>query len=270
MAEPRLAGLGLHTGAATEVVLCRRTTAGITLWRRDSAPEERFDASLEAVVCGARRTTLRAQSGRTLSTVEHALAACAGLGRWETCIAVDGPELPIADGSALPYCELLGDGPEAPGRPWRVAGSFAWEGARGARYRLAPADHGRLSATSVFDHPLIGTQRMGWDVGDVGTFRAEIAPARTFGFVEELEALRRAGLIRGATLECALLFDADQPLGEPRFADEPGRHKLLDLIGDLALLGGPIRGVLEAERPGHGATAAFLRAAIDAGALVRE
>lgn len=278
MRRERLEGPGLHSGALATVTLgVTSEPEEISFRRVDLAPEQRFVARLEPrlenVEIGPRRTQLRSAAGQLLSTVEHALAAAAGMGRWGICWRVSGPELPILDGSAAPYCELLegttGLAERARPRPWRVARAFAWQHASGARYRLEPSGRGRVVATSDFEHPAIGRQRVEWTVGDVEAFRSEIAPARTFGFVDELEALREAGLIRGGTPDCALVFDREGPLSEPRFGDEPGRHKLLDLIGDLALLGAPLAGLCEAERPSHAATVEFLHAAIDAGALQR-
>jgi UDP-3-O-[3-hydroxymyristoyl] N-acetylglucosamine deacetylase len=263
-----LEGVGLHSGALGSVALSREGADIVTFRRIDVQPEQRYEARLMAAQGEARQTRLRSEAGPTLATVEHVLAASAGMGRWGACWLVSGSELPILDGSAAPFCELL-RGARSPKEHalWRVGRTFEW-GAGSSSYRIEPASAAQLVCTSVFDHPAIGEQRVAWDVGDVDHFRRELAPARTFGFVAELEQLREAGLIRGGTPDCALLFDARAPLSPPRFADEPGRHKLLDLIGDLALLGGPLRGVLHAERPSHAATVGFLRAAVESGALV--
>ncbi|MCK5797357.1 MAG: UDP-3-O-acyl-N-acetylglucosamine deacetylase [Deltaproteobacteria bacterium] len=248
--------------------------AALVFDRQDLIPPRVVEASLRHAFSCSRRTSLR-QGGVEVQTVEHLLAACAGLGRFGVRVALEGSEVPILDGSARAFCQLLSGSSGAPRATedsqecWRVLRPF--EVRRGAaRYRLEPSRVGHVVSRIDFAHPAIGRQEAAWRVGDHRAFIEEIAPARTFGFVEELETLRRGGLIQGATWDCALVFDPTGPLSEPRFEDEPARHKLLDLIGDLALLGAPLAGRLLAFRPSHALTLETLRGAIAAGALCFE
>jgi UDP-3-O-[3-hydroxymyristoyl] N-acetylglucosamine deacetylase len=221
--------------------------------------------------------------GFEVDLVEHLLAALGGLGILaDVEVEIDGPELPILDGGARAFALALAqlEVPPSP-RLWRVqkAGKVTH---LGSVYELEPSEDVEIAVKADFAHPELGSQRAGWD-GDPRRFVDEIAPARTFGFVRDAEDLwssGRAGLAalaskgdRGAKkafTEAVLVFDergvvADAP--STLMPDELARHKLLDLIGDLAFYGGPPRGRIFALRPGHTATHRIIREAISIGIL---
>jgi UDP-3-O-[3-hydroxymyristoyl] N-acetylglucosamine deacetylase len=195
----------------------------------------------------ARLCTALAIGDRRLATVEHLLAALAGTGLTQVEIWVEGEEIPLLDGSALPWVEAIGEagiedlGPREPLPPLAKPISFQ----QGSSFVSAlPSDRLLLSAAIEFPQAAIGRQLLSVELNPAA-FVAEVAPARTFGFRDQVEQLQAAGLIRGGALSNALVCDGDQWLNPPlRFADEPVRHKLLDLIGDLALVGLPCAQVL--------------------------
>ena len=212
-------------------------------------------ASVEHVSHSSYATTLM-RTGVTLSTVEHLLAALRGGGVDNAYVEVDNLELPIMDGSSETFTELI----EAAGvvsqpaarRALRVRKTVAV--AEGQRtISIEPHEGYEIDCLIDFSHPLIGTQRLRFDALEPGGFGREIGWARTVGFTEEIEALRRANLIRGGSLDNAIVLTRDGMLNETplRAPDEFVRHKLLDIIGDLALVGMPLLGLVRAERSGH-------------------
>ena len=185
--------------------------------------------------------------GRPLATVEHLLAALAGVGLTQAEIWLEGHEIPLLDGSALPWVEAIAEagledlGPRAP-LPALAAPISCQRG--NSFVQALPSEQLLLSAAIEFPQPAIGRQLFSL-VMSPESFVREIAPARTFGFKDQVEQLREAGLIQGGALDNALVCDGDQWVNPPlRFADEPVRHKLLDLIGDLALVGLPLAQVM--------------------------
>jgi UDP-3-O-[3-hydroxymyristoyl] N-acetylglucosamine deacetylase len=211
-------------------------------------------ASVEWVAHCSYATTLM-RTGVMLSTVEHLLAALRGGGVDNVYIEVDNLEIPIMDGSAEVFTEMIERAKvveqEAARRSLLVREKVSIE--QGDRQiSIEPADAYEIDCLIDFRHPLIGVQHFCVDVTN-GTFGREIAAARTFGFTEEIEALRRANLIRGGSLDNAIVLTQDGMLNETslRFADEFVRHKILDIIGDLALLGMPILGRVTAHKSGH-------------------
>jgi UDP-3-O-acyl N-acetylglucosamine deacetylase len=252
--ETSVQGVGLHTGLPCRAIF--RPAAGPTglrfLLPDGSSP---IPALLENVASTVRGTNLTLD-GRTVHTVEHILACCAGLGVHDLDILMDGPEPPAADGSALPFAEaMLQAGlAEKAGQeisPLSLPGTVELKDGD-AFYRAEPA--GGLFLSVVFDHPhpMLGRTELTLEVTP-DSFLKEIAPARTFGLREELDGLKAAGLARGGSLENAMLVEKDAILcdGGLRFSDEPVRHKALDLLGDLALLGAPLPAAVRAERTGH-------------------
>ncbi len=270
---PWLEGAGLHGGRRTRLrVLPAPPESGLCFVRIDLAPEAALPARLEAARGGPRRTRLEA-AGASVSTVEHVLSALAGLGIWDARIELDGDEPPALDGSALPLARLLlaASGPRArpPRPPCRVLRSYSLRRG-GSACHLQPAEEARLEGTIDFAHLAIGRQHLRVPL-DAECYLARLAPARSFGLLEEVFALRRAGLARGASLASALVLGprgALNPSGT-RFRDEPVRHKLLDAVGDLALLGAPFLGQLKLERCGHALLLATLQRARAEGALSR-
>jgi UDP-3-O-[3-hydroxymyristoyl] N-acetylglucosamine deacetylase len=196
------------------------------------------------------------KSGVMIATVEHLLSAMLGCGVDNAIVEVDSLEVPILDGSSKPWVELIERAGivelEAPRAYLRVLKRIEVSD-KNRRMSIEPADEFRITCEIDFNHPMIGLQQLEISFL-VGDYAREIAPARTFGFVEDLELLRKNGLARGGSLENAIALTPDGKLNsEPlRFEDEFVRHKILDIIGDLALCGMPILGHVRASRSGHG------------------
>jgi UDP-3-O-[3-hydroxymyristoyl] N-acetylglucosamine deacetylase/3-hydroxyacyl-[acyl-carrier-protein] dehydratase len=247
-------GVGLHTGAATTVELLPAAAGrGIVLERTDCDPALRVSARVGSVRATERRTSLGARGG-DVETVEHLLAVIGALQIDDLLIRLDGPEPPMLDGSFAPWLEAIeGAGViEVDGEPAvvHVRESFAVT-AGAARYLVEPDAVFRISATIEWPHPMIGQQSLSVAITPE-SFRTEIAPARTFGFVHEVEALRARGLLQGATSEMAVVLSATGiESGTLRWPDEFVRHKIGDVVGDLALLGARVEAHIMAERPSH-------------------
>ncbi|MCC6645011.1 MAG: UDP-3-O-acyl-N-acetylglucosamine deacetylase [Polyangiaceae bacterium] len=261
----RLSGVGLHGGRPATIFL--RRVAGPSRFVVGAASVELSAPSVARVDQGVSI----AVGDATLDLVEHAAAALGGLGlRSGVAVEVDGGEVPLLDGGAAEITRALGALGVAPSSP-RLVVARAWRLEVGASvYAIEPAGEVSLSCDVEFDHPLIGAQRAVFH-GDPAEFAREIAPARTFGFARDHAALLARGRARAVPMDAVVVFDDAglAPGCELAWPDEPARHKLLDLIGDLALYGGPPRGRVSAVRPGHAATHAFVRAALAEGALTR-
>ena len=209
----------------------------------------------ESVVPSARATCL-ARDGASVATVEHLLAALYGLGVDNLRVELEGPELPALDGSAAPWVELLrraGLREQAAARRTLVL-DRAIELREGEGWiRAEPCSGFAVRYAIDYAHPAVGRQELSIDGDDPDRFAREIAPARTFGFASELRGLQDAGLARGGSLASAILLDEHGVVNPEglRFPDELIRHKLLDLLGDLALLGVRLRARIRVERGGH-------------------
>lgn len=260
-------GVGLHSGASVKVTLQPEPAGtGIAFFRSDIPTESFFISDSTLTKPSPLCTLLTNQNGATLSTVEHLMAAFAGLGVTDVSVHVNGPELPILDGSALPWVQAI----DTAGRallaetitPVIVTKPQLYS-AEGRLLEALPDPRSgtRIMATIEFPHPAIG--RQSWKgVLDEQTFRTEIAPARTFTLERDVNAARAAGLIKGGSLENAVVFADDGTVLNPeglRFADEPVRHKVLDALGDFYMAGRPIWGKLSLTLPGHSANNALLR-----------
>jgi len=250
-----LDGVGLHSGDAVKVRLDPAPPGtGVRFRHLDEPDRPPLPATIDAAV-DARLATTLGQDGWRVVTVEHLLSAVWGMGIDNLDVWLDGEELPILDGSALGWVAALDRAgrtrQEVPRRGLVVdAELVVTEGA--SRIRVTPAETLELAVEIDFDHPAIGRQSI--DVRlDPDTFQRELAWARTFGFAAQVEAMRAAGLARGGSLDNALVFGELGPINEGgvRGAGEVVRHKALDLLGDLALLGRPLRARVEAVRPGH-------------------
>ncbi|WP_291834169.1 UDP-3-O-acyl-N-acetylglucosamine deacetylase [Brevundimonas sp.] len=252
-----IAGVGVHTGDRVRLAVRPAPVGtGIVFVRTDITDRDnRIPVSGEAVIDARLNTMIENAAGVRLSTIEHLMAAFAALGVSNAVVEVDGPELPILDGSALQFVQLLDRAgfrrqPE-PVRyieilePIRVQ-----DGDKSAA--LLPCDRYEMRFEIDFDTPVIGNQVVDFVV-DEQTFRDEIMAARTFGFAHEVEALRKAGLARGGSLENAVVIDGDQILnpGGLRMEREFVKHKALDAIGDLYVLGAPLLGRYEGVKAGH-------------------
>ena len=311
----RLEGFALHAGIVTAVTLARHE-GPITLARHEKW------ASLDTLRVKRTDFGVAVTDGRGLEIdlVEHLLAAFGGLGVRRGVVAVvEGPELPILDGGARVFADAIAGLEIAESVPELVVARRGLLAFDESSYAFEPRDTVELEVEAIFDHPAIGTQHARWD-GDRDSFRERIAPARTFGFVNQVAELARRGRARLATKAAARSDDAakspagddaakshpsacstpsgvpqrleaapagDEPLAALRetalreavlifdesslreTGDEIARHKLLDLIGDLTLYGGPPLGRIAALRPGHTATHRIVRRALDCGILVR-
>lgn len=248
-------GLGLHTAVSVRLRLVPAPPDTGYIFVRTDLDNFEIPATVECIAHCSYATTLMSK-GVMLSTVEHLLAALRGGGVDNVYIEVDNLELPIMDGSAEAFTGMI----ERAGRIEQPAARRALrvlekvtveEGER--RIEIEPHDGYEIDCIIDFEHPLIGRQHFCFDALDDAAFAREIAPARTFGFTEEIEALRRANLIRGGSLANAIVLTPDGMLNETplRGRDEFVRHKILDIVGDLALLGMPVLGRVRATRSGH-------------------
>ena len=266
-------GTGLHSGRAVRVTVePAPEDHGIVFSRTDLDGAPRIPAHIDHVVRTNLATTLGVGDA-TVGTVEHLIAALRGLDIDNALVQVEGPELPGMDGSAQPFVRaLVGVGiteQAAPRRYLRVIRSVEAEDPDSGRWsRLAPFEGFAIDCEISFDHPLLRQQNIRF-CGDGERFAAEIAPARTFGMLADVEKMRSAGLALGGGLDNALVLSATDVInpGGLRFPDECVRHKVLDMIGDLALLGSPVRGHFSACRSGHAFNLALVRKALDMGAL---
>ena len=257
-------GIGLHSGKLVRLRLLPAPAEHGILFRRTDVGAL-IPARLDCLGEQDHATTL-SRDGVSVGTVEHLLSALFGLGVDDALVEVDGPEIPILDGSAAPFVILIH---EAGLKPWNVARQYLEvlepvEVVRGGKTaRLLPAPHFEVSYSIGFDHPLLRHQSLRVRLSP-RVFSEGIAPARTFGFLREVETLRRHGLALGGSLDNAVVISETGVLNNTlRFEDEFVRHKILDAVGDLALLGHPLLGRLEATKAGHALHAAVARKLID-------
>jgi len=247
-------GVGLHSGVAVRIrILPAPPSTGIVFIRTDL---DRFavPASWRYVQKVSYATSLMRQ-GVLISTTEHLLSVFYSMSIDNAFVEVDNLEVPILDGSGKPFVDLI----RAAGikqyrrrkRFLRIRRPVSVEGG-GKRITILPSDRFLLTCDVFFDHPLVGRQVLEIEVTPE-RYAEEIAPARTFGFEYELPQMRNMGLIRGGSLENAVCFNRSSIMnpGGLRFPDECCRHKALDLIGDLALIGKPLLGHVIAEKAGH-------------------
>jgi UDP-3-O-[3-hydroxymyristoyl] N-acetylglucosamine deacetylase/3-hydroxyacyl-[acyl-carrier-protein] dehydratase len=259
-----LEGVGLHTGETAHLrFLPAEVNTGIRFRRTDLANATDIPAALDQVVSTDRGTSLGTGEAR-VHTVEHLLAAVVARQIDNLIIEVDGPEIPILDGSFKPFYDALQtvslDEQGAAARFIEIDGTVTATGPAGASYVAVPDDSFRISATIEFDHPLIRRQFASFVISD-GQFAEQVAPARTFGFMREAEELYKRGLVKGVTLTNAIVLnDTGLEHGELRFADEFVRHKIGDVIGDFALLGRRVKAHVIADRPSHAGNLELARA----------
>lgn len=249
-----VSGIGLHTGVPVTLRLLPAPVSTGIVFRRTDLENFRIEASGRNVARVSYATSLM-KKGVLISTTEHLLSALVGAGVDNVVVELDNLEVPILDGSAQPFARLIA---QAGTRKQRARRSYAKvlkpieivEGAK--RIAVYPAETFRVTYRISFSTPLIGEQEFEFSPSR-HSYESEIAPARTFGFLDEVEALRRSGLVRGGSLENAVVLGRDRILNPEglRFPDEFVRHKILDLIGDLALLGAPLIGHVVVERGGH-------------------
>jgi UDP-3-O-[3-hydroxymyristoyl] N-acetylglucosamine deacetylase len=260
------AGVGVHTGAYTRVaVRPAPVNTGVVFVRTEVKDRDnRIPATGEAVCRTQLGTVVGNAAGITVSTIEHLMAALVMLGVDNAVVELDGPEMPIMDGSSLPFVQILDR-----------AGAREQEAARryieildtvevvdgDKRATLKPADRFEVAFEIRFPTAVIGRQAVDL-VMDERAFRSELADCRTFGFLHEVEALRAVGLARGGSMDNAVVIEGDRVLNPEglRRPDEFVRHKALDAIGDLYVLGAPILGRFEGVLAGHAVNNALVRA----------
>lgn len=248
-------GVGLHSASPVSVTVKPAPPYTSYLFRRTDLNDFEIPAAPQYVTHVSYATTLM-KSGVMISTVEHLLSALYGCGVDNAIIEVDSLEVPILDGSSRQWVELIEQAGKAElpaARPYLRVLKRVAVAEKNRTMSIEPASEFRVTCEIEFNHPMIGLQQ--FEVGFYnGNYTAQIAPARTFGFVEELELLKQNGLARGGSLENAIALTRDGILNpDPlRFHDEFVRHKILDIIGDLALAGMPILGHVRASRSGHG------------------
>ena len=263
-----VSGVGVHSGAHVTLTMHPADDdTGIVFQRTasDGLLEREIRADVRAVTATEFATVLGDASGPLCSTAEHLLAALRGLHVDNAIIEIDGPEVPIMDGSAAAFVDAIDQAGltsrALPRRyieiikPVRVGNGEAYG-------ELRPYSHGfRVEAEIEFDHPLIGKQAIALDI-EPKTFRREIARARTFGFMKDVAKLWSAGYALGASFDNTLVISEDRVLNPEglRFADECARHKVLDVVGDLALAGLPLLGAYRSLRGGHKLNCAVLTA----------
>ena len=283
-----ISGTGLHTGILVDMVLNPANPGfGFQFKRVDLPGEPVIKADCDLVTDTSRGTTLE-DKGAKVSTVEHILAALVGMGVDNCLIEINGPEIPIMDGSSQPFIEAIdkaGIEEQEAAKQWYTIDtniSFYDEGKR-VEMMAMPSVEYKLTTLIDFNSPVLGTQHAG--LKNIRDFKTEIAPCRTFCFLHELEALLANNLIKGGDINNAIVV-VDQPVTEEemgrlagiykkdkievksegylnnlelRFPNEPARHKLLDVVGDLALIGFPIKAHIIANRPGHHSNVEFAR-----------
>jgi UDP-3-O-[3-hydroxymyristoyl] N-acetylglucosamine deacetylase / 3-hydroxyacyl-[acyl-carrier-protein] dehydratase len=283
-----LSGVGLHTGVQTNMTfLPAKPNHGIKFQRIDLPGMPTIDADADLVVDVSRGTTIE-QNGARVSTIEHTLAAMVGLEIDNVLIQLDGPEAPIMDGSSKQFVDILKEAGTEEQNALRdffeVPESISYRDAsRNVEIAALPLDDYRVTVMVDYNSPVLGSQHA--SLTDIGQFEKEIASCRTFCFLHELEMLYKNNLIRGGDLNNAIvivdrvvkddeLANIAKMLNKPqvevkkegilnnielRYKNEPARHKLLDVMGDLALAGRPLKAQILAARPGHAANVAFAR-----------
>ena len=283
-----ISGVGLHTGAQTTMTfLPAKPNHGYKFQRVDLPGSPIIDANCDLVVDVSRGTTIEQNGGR-VSTIEHTLAALVGLEIDNVLIQIDGPEAPIMDGSSIQFVNVLKEAGTEEQNALRdffeVQDSiFYRDSSRNVEIAALPLDDYRVTVMIDYNSPVLGSQHA--SITHIGQFEKEIASCRTFCFLHELEMLYKNNLIKGGDLNNAIVIvdrivepheldNIAQMLGKPkvevkkegilnnielRYNNEPARHKLLDIIGDLALAGRPLKAQILAARPGHAANVAFAK-----------
>jgi UDP-3-O-[3-hydroxymyristoyl] N-acetylglucosamine deacetylase len=260
------AGIGLHSGKKVTLSLKPATANSGIMFRRSDLGGQEVPARISHVgginhATGLSRDTVR------VDTVEHLLAAFMSLGVDNAVVELNSPEVPIMDGSAAPFIYLIQEAGikslQTPRQYLKVLRPISVSHG-GKRIALYPSDHFKVTYSIAFDHPMLRHQARTIRVSEE-SFVEEIAPARTFGFLEEVEMMRQQGLALGGSLENAIVIGDTGVLNNGlRFDDEFVRHKILDVIGDMALLGYPLIGHLVAHRGGHALHAAFAARVLEA------
>jgi len=286
--EASISGTGIHTGVQVDMILKRAApNFGIQFQRIDLPGQPVMKADCDLVTDTSRGTTLES-NGMKINTVEHVLAALVGMGIDNVLISLNGPEVPIMDGSSEPFIELIekaGVEEQDAEKTWYTLDKniLYKDDKKNVELIAVPANEYSITTLIDFNSPVLGTQHAG--LKHIRDFKNEIAPCRTFCFLHELEMLLDNNLIKGGDLNNAIVV-VDKPVGskemtrlakffgkekievksegylnnlELRFPNEPARHKLLDIVGDLALVGYPVKAHIIANRPGHSSNVEFAK-----------
>lgn len=255
-------GIGLHSGCGVEMSIHPAPPDTGIVFRRTDLDGYPVEAAA-AYVANVSYATSLMKHGVIISTVEHVLSALYGMGVDNAFIDLDNLEVPILDGSARPFVIGIEEAGirtlDATRKVLRVRRCLH-HGAGEKSIAVSPGDALYVSYAIEFDHPLIGRQEMNWEIAPEA-YAAELAPCRTFGFLQDITALKENGLIKGGSLENAVVLSGDGLLNPEglRFPDEFVRHKIMDFLGDISLLGRPVLGNFHAVRAGHGLHAAIVR-----------
>lgn len=260
-------GKGLHSGQiVTAIVIPASANEGIHFIRDDlDGRAEIIPARYDHVTASQLCTLLKNDNGVSVSTIEHIMAAFAGMGIDNATIILNGPEMPIMDGSAMPFIKKFQNvglqEQNAPRRLLRILKPVEIRGENGGYARIEPDIASVYDFTIDFDHALLGRQNYEFELRGAESFISEIAECRTFTRLQDVEMLQQAGLIKGGGLDNAVVFDRDRVLNPEglRHTQEAVRHKILDAIGDLYLAGAPIIGRFTSEKGGHAMTNQLLR-----------
>jgi UDP-3-O-[3-hydroxymyristoyl] N-acetylglucosamine deacetylase len=254
--EIRCRNIGLHTGRKVGMAIRPAgVDEGIVFVRKDLPGEPRIKAEVRSV-CDTTLATTIGNNGATVSTVEHLMSAFSGMGVDNAIVELDSFEVPIMDGSSQPFVHMLKDvGTENQGKCKKlmvIQEAVAVHGDNGASAMFLPAEEFKITYTIDFAHPVIGQQQYHIHFSDAA-YEQEIAPARTFGFLKDLEYFQAVGLALGGSLQNAIVLNDDHVINKDglRSTDEFVKHKILDAIGDLSLLGMPIIGHFVAHKSGH-------------------
>ncbi len=283
-----ISGTGLHTGIKVDMILNPANAGfGIQFQRIDLAGQPIIKADCDLVTDTSRGTTLE-DKGVKVSTVEHILAALVGMGVDNCLVELNGPEIPIIDGSSAPFVEIIEEAEvmeQEAAKLWYTIDSNItyYDDEKRVEMVAMPAMEYQITTLIDFNSPVLGTQHAG--LKHLKNFKSEIAPCRTFCFLHELEMLLENNLIKGGDINNAIVV-VDKPVSEAemerlgktfgrkkmevksggylnnlelRFPNEPARHKLLDIIGDLALIGTPVKTHIIANRPGHSSNVSFAK-----------
>jgi UDP-3-O-[3-hydroxymyristoyl] N-acetylglucosamine deacetylase len=248
-------GIGLHSGEDAKIVIWpAECDHGIRFVRAHDKGQEVISANAGNITKTLNASTL-GLNGTSISTVEHLMAAFYGLGIDNALIEVHGPEIPILDGSAREFILKIrqtGIRKQDKGKKFIVVRTPVSVRDDGKSAELVPAEDLRIKCTISYDHPLLAYQSLEFNFSEAD-FEKEIAPARTFGFTREIEGLKKNGLAKGGSLQNAIIIGEDRIINQDimRFHDEFVRHKILDTLGDLMLLGGPVIARFKGFRSGH-------------------
>ncbi|MCP4114620.1 MAG: UDP-3-O-acyl-N-acetylglucosamine deacetylase [Desulfobacteraceae bacterium] len=259
----KCAGIGVHSGKETGIVIKPAPENHGIRFRRVDLPGTQDIPALFKTVVDTSLATVLGKGGAIVSTIEHLMAAFSGLSIDNALVEIDGYEMPIMDGSAKEFAKgITNAGIVAQKAPrWHFVMTKPVRFAEQDKFvEIVPGKGFSITCTIDFDHPLIGRQEMSFDpLKD--SFKEKISQARTFGFIRDMEFLKRLSLGRGASLDNTVGIDKDKILNEGglRYPDEFVRHKLLDSLGDFSLLGMPIRGHITTFKSGHALNHAFIK-----------